>query len=119
MQRCGDSCEPADRRDPSDLTTRETRRGGSGHRHLGPRAHHTSGATITRGLARIFPVMAVTEVRKKVMAMLGRARPGRMILGCSYGPDSLVLADVVLSTRAADTTLVYVDHGLRPEAGSE
>lgn len=44
-----------------------------------------------------------------------------MIVGCSFGPDSLALADAVLALPG-DTHLVhlvYVDHGLRPEAAGE
>lgn len=41
------------------------------------------------------------------------------MVGCSGGPDSLVLADAVLAADAARTVLVYVDHGLRPEAAGE
>src|SRR5262249_30012577 len=70
-------------------------------------------------LLGFFLVWAVTEVRKKVTAMLGQVEPGRLVVGCSNGPDSLVLADAVLASRATDTTLVYVDHRLRPDAGAE
>jgi tRNA(Ile)-lysidine synthase len=40
-----------------------------------------------------------------------------LIVACSHGPDSLVLADILLELRRV--TLVYVDHGLRPEARAE
>ena len=51
--------------------------------------------------------------------MLVRAGAGPLVVGCSNGPDSLVLADATLAARSGDTTLVYVDHGLRMEAAAE
>jgi len=64
-------------------------------------------------------VWAVTEVRKKVTGLVGQVSTGPLVVGCSGGPDSLVLADAVLAADASRTTLVYVDHGLRPEAAGE
>ena len=51
-------------------------------------------------------------------------RPGDpLVVACSHGPDSLVLADAVLALRRplalGPVTLVYVDHGLREEARDE
>ncbi len=45
-----------------------------------------------------------------------------MLVGCSGGPDSVVLADVLLALAPElqlDITVASVDHGLRPEAARE
>jgi tRNA(Ile)-lysidine synthase len=68
----------------------------------------------------------VQRVRTRVARALSSAgvRPGEgLIVGCSHGPDSLVLADAVLGCRPAlslgEVCLVYVDHGLRSESVAE
>ncbi len=62
-----------------------------------------------------------TSIEAEVGRELGRAAIGpetRVAVACSGGPDSVVLAHVVmgLARRGAvgAVTLVYVDHGLRP-----
>jgi tRNA(Ile)-lysidine synthase len=53
----------------------------------------------------------------RALAEAGVASGDDLIVACSHGPDSLVLADILLDLRRV--TLVYVDHGLRPEARAE
>src|SRR5262249_26836425 len=60
------------------------------------------------------------ELGDRVRAALIRAGVSgedRMLVACSYGPDSLALADCMADIRRV--TLCYVDHGLRPEAALE
>jgi tRNA(Ile)-lysidine synthase len=64
-------------------------------------------------------VSNLRRIRRIVAAALDAAGAGPVVVGCSYGPDSLVLADAVAHARPGDATLVYVDHGLRPEAADE
>jgi tRNA(Ile)-lysidine synthase len=64
-------------------------------------------------------VSNVFHVRQIVAKALAKVGAGPVVIGCSFGPDSLVLADATVVGRAADVTLVYVDHGLRPEAAAE
>jgi tRNA(Ile)-lysidine synthase len=64
-------------------------------------------------------VRVLTVVRQKVAEVLEKTAPGPWVVGCSTGPDSLVLADAALAARPGRVLVVYVDHGLRPEAASE
>jgi tRNA(Ile)-lysidine synthase len=69
---------------------------------------------------------AVERVRQAIARALRRAglRPGdQLVVACSFGPDSLALADAVCTLARplalGALTLVYVDHGLRAEAAAE
>ena len=55
---------------------------------------------------------------RQTLAAAGVAAADAVVVACSYGPDSLALADAVIAL-GYDCTLVYVDHGLRPEAARE
>src|SRR5688500_939567 len=69
---------------------------------------------------------AIRKVRQAVDRALRSAgvAPGDpLLVACSYGPDSLPLADAVLALRGrlrlGEVTLCYVNHGLRPAARGE
>src|SRR5262245_49106020 len=65
---------------------------------------------------------AIEELQGGVARALTRAGVGdvgTIAVGCSFGPDSLALADALLQIRPGRVALVYVHHGLRPEANDE
>lgn len=53
---------------------------------------------------------------ERAFAQAGVPGDARLAVACSHGPDSLALAHALVPRRP---TLVYVDHGLRPEAREE
>jgi tRNA(Ile)-lysidine synthase len=68
-------------------------------------------------------IAGLTQRVRAALVAGGVGAGDRLVVGCSHGPDSLALADFVLGLRRplalAAVTLVYVDHGLRPEASAE
>jgi tRNA(Ile)-lysidine synthase len=67
-------------------------------------------------------VPTVASVRQRIAAALARAgvtAGDRVAVACSHGPDSLALADALLALRQAEVCIIYVHHGLRPEADAE
>jgi tRNA(Ile)-lysidine synthase len=61
--------------------------------------------------------MNLADRVRSALARAGVSGEDRMLVACSYGPDSLALADCLVSLRPV--TLCYVDHGLRAEAARE
>jgi tRNA(Ile)-lysidine synthase len=57
------------------------------------------------------------EIVRAALRNAGVSGEDRMLVACSYGPDSLALADCLSGERPI--TLCYVDHGLRAEARAE
>lgn len=59
----------------------------------------------------------VRTIRARVAAALGDR--DRVVVACSGGPDSMVLADAAVAVcGAARVVIVHVDHGLRPDAAA-
>jgi len=57
------------------------------------------------------------EIVRAALRNAGVSGEDRMLVACSFGPDSLALADCLAGERPI--TLCYVDHGLRAEARDE
>jgi tRNA(Ile)-lysidine synthase len=61
-------------------------------------------------------VQVVRRIRARVAAAVG---DGRVVVACSGGPDSMVLADAAIAALGAPRVIIaHVDHGLRPDAGA-
>ncbi|MBI4508720.1 MAG: tRNA lysidine(34) synthetase TilS [Deltaproteobacteria bacterium] len=70
--------------------------------------------------------VTIRHVRDAVATVLERVGLGGdqpLLVACSHGPDSLVLADAACALRRegrlGSVTLVYINHGLRPSAEEE
>jgi tRNA(Ile)-lysidine synthase len=69
------------------------------------------------------PVARLRQEARRALLAAGVGAGERVVVGCSHGPDSLALADAIVALAGplglAGVTLVYVNHGLRPEAAEE
>src|SRR2546423_1927248 len=72
---------------------------------------------------KIAAIRKLHEAVRRALVAAGVGAGDALVVGCSYGPDSLALADAVMALRRrlklGTVTLCYVDHGLRPQARQE